>query len=650
MSSRERTKARYWLYGGLLFGVLVGAAAGFGLLRAIGFPAGMAGAGAARTHAQGGNGASAGRSQAQRALQEARYDAAFDFYRRLADGRWEAGDLFTLGTSLLERDRTALGWTALEAARRLDPSHRASSVTLDELHSKLTRAGGRDRTELQAAAAWVELLRAVREPEPLGIFVLGLARYARDAAAEQELLDRLRVRGRAALQAVRTIDDALKLVARLLLEQGRADEARALLEAVSARSGTGLPSLASETPAPAQQPPDPETAWLLSRAALQLDRHEVADAMLALAGGFLGSAAAAPEPAPYVGSKRCRDCHHALHRAAQRESRHARTLWRGPELKAVPLPTGPVSDATIPNLTHTFTRARHDRIDMTSQTAGPVLHAVIEYALGSGRHGITMLARDEHGIYREARVSYFHAGESWGQTKSIEQPIREPADVIGQALAPAAAALCLDCHATWFPSVYLNQTWPRGPEAEDHGIGCERCHGPGLHHVKAVETGFAQLAIALGAGAPAAARLRSCTACHAADGTLLPSDPEFTRAQGTTLLFSRCYTASNGRFDCTTCHDPHGILDENTAHYEAKCLACHPGATKRPHEDGGRSLGPAGAAQRPRGPSCPVNPAGQCVSCHMPQVEVPTRRARFTDHHIRVHDELPGAHALNTRD
>jgi formate-dependent nitrite reductase cytochrome c552 subunit len=33
---------------------------------------------------------------------------------------------------------------------------------------------------------------------------------------------------------------------------------------------------------------------------------------------------------------------------------------------------------------------------------------------------------------------------------------------------------------------------------------------------------------------------------------------------------------------------------------------------------------------------CPINPGKNCISCHMPKVEDPSRHARFTDHHIRA--------------
>ena len=40
-----------------------------------------------------------------------------------------------------------------------------------------------------------------------------------------------------------------------------------------------------------------------------------------------------------------------------------------------------------------------------------------------------------------------------------------------------------------------------------------------------------------------------------------------------------------------------------------------------------------------RGASCPVNPSGGCIGCHMPPFESAPLHATFTDHFIRVHPE-----------
>ncbi|MFI5454432.1 MAG: multiheme c-type cytochrome [Isosphaerales bacterium] len=571
------------------------------------------------------------RSRALASIREARFDEAFEFFQGLDERQWEAGDCFTLGSALLKRDRMVLGWAALEAARRIDPKHESTVQALDGLQNKQALATGPERVKHQETASRVELLRSVPGGPQLGMLVLGLARYANDPDQEDEFLDRIWVRDGALLRGVKSTHAAIKLGARLLLETGRASEARALLEfLVPAPKGDS-----ESTSASAAVSHDREAAWLLSRAALQLDQDETADAMLALAGDYGKGATALPEPAPFVGSKRCGACHRTIYNQQQRTSRHASTLRLGSGLKDVPLPAHPVPDPVIPSISFSFSRRGDDHIELESRVEDRVIRAIVEYALGSGRHGITMLAKDEEGIERELRISYYGEGQTWGETKGVESSPRDLGDQIGIGLGRKTVHHCLHCHTTWFRSVDQGRSGPRGPEAQDHGIGCERCHGPGLNHDKAVSSGFAELAIALTPETPSIQRLKSCTQCHASDGAVEPSDPEFTRVQGTTFLFSRCFTASKDRFGCTICHDPHRPVDTSIPHYEAKCLSCH--AATLPRRDPASSPGARAERVPQTARSCPVSPAEKCISCHMPKVEDPSRRSRFTDHHIRIH-------------
>jgi predicted CXXCH cytochrome family protein len=580
------------------------------------------------------------RTEARDALRAGRFDAAFAHHQGLPDDKWEAEDCYLLATALLERGHTVLGQAALEAARRIDPRHLAATRALDEFRGKLTLASGRDRSALHEAARRVELLRFIPGGPALGMLTLGLAGYAGDSDQEDEFLDRLGVRDRSLLRSVNGTGGATKLIARLLLETGRATEARDLLDSLVAKSRATANSPAGSDSSLV----DHEAAWLFSRAALQLGDDETADAMVALAGDFGTTLAALPEPAPFVGSRRCGDCHLGIFRAQQGASRHSQTLRFGADLKNVPLPAHPVTDPVIPSITHRFARKGDDKIEIESQVEDQVVRAVVDYAVGSGRHGITMLGRDTAGIERELRISYFGEGATWGETKGVDFAPRDAGDHLGIGMGRHAVDHCLHCHTTWFRSLDTSTTASKGPEREDKGIGCERCHGPGLNHVKAVESGFVELAIALTRKNPALERLNSCVECHAADGTIQPSDPEFTRAQGTTFLFSRCFTAAKDRFNCTTCHDPHRAVVTNASHYETVCLGCH--TPRTPGIPAAQSAGHVTNKAEPESQACPVNPAGDCISCHMPTVEDPSRRSRFTDHHIRIHRGARAAHAV----
>jgi hypothetical protein len=87
------------------------------------------------------------------------------------------------------------------------------------------------------------------------------------------------------------------------------------------------------------------------------------------------------------------------------------------------------------------------------------------------------------------------------------------------------------------------------------------------------------------------------------------------------LELSKCFIGNNPRISCIACHNPHQPLDQETAHYDAKCLACH------------NSSMTAAVAGPPK--LCPVAKAN-CTSCHMQKVEVSGNHARFTDHYIRI--------------
>ncbi len=200
------------------------------------------------------------------------------------------------------------------------------------------------------------------------------------------------------------------------------------------------------------------------------------------------------------------------------------------------------------------------------------------------------------------------------------------------ALTADAVRRCVLCHVT-DPRATLEQT---GPTASDHGIGCERCHGPGGNHVLAVATGFPDLAIArpsLVSGGPI---VKLCGQCHSPLGReVSPEESTAVRFQATTLTWSRCYSESDNALDCVSCHDPHRNVTKSPEAYESKCLSCHSG----PDAGGlarsrGHKIKPQGAVEPAR---CPVNPKTGCISCHMPAVRDVVPHSTFTDHFIRVH-------------
>jgi hypothetical protein len=323
------------------------------------------------------------------------------------------------------------------------------------------------------------------------------------------------------------------------------------------------------------------------------------------------------EPAPYVGSARCAACHPANARR-HRESHHARTFWAGAALAGLPLPDRPLPDPAAAAVVHALHRSG-DEIDVETRAEGRTYRALLVYAFGSDDRGLTPVGRDQDGTWRELRMSRYSGGTVWDVTTGHDARPEKDADWLGKALGEDELRRCIGCHTT-SPRVARTDA---GALKGDRGIGCERCHGPGGHHVAAVAAGLDDPAIArprLARGEPI---VRLCGQCHSPKGRAVsPADPTSIRFQATTLTWSRCYTQGQGRdrLDCVTCHDPHRDAETSPAAYESKCLDCH------------------GAKA---GPRCPVNPTRGCIGCHMPTDRVAIPHSPFTDHFIRVHPSGP---------
>src|SRR5207248_4550679 len=87
------------------------------------------------------------------------------------------------------------------------------------------------------------------------------------------------------------------------------------------------------------------------------------------------------------------------------------------------------------------------------------------------------------------------------------------------------------------------------------------------------------------------------------------------RFQPYRLTNSKCYDAADQRIRCTACHNPHEPPVRDASFYDSKCAACHSAAAHTK--------------------TCPVAKA-DCVTCHMPKVDLPGAHSQFTDHQIRV--------------
>jgi tetratricopeptide (TPR) repeat protein len=529
-------------------------------------------------------------------------------FARLGSMALEPEDLYLLGLGLNrsgEPDKAERVW---QRALAKDSVH---AETLEQL-SRLCAA----RNRLAEAALLAERLSRLAGWELRGELALGSLRSElNDPAGAATVLRRALARPDASRLELQLESKYRNLLVRNLLQTSHPDDARAALKPLLDRGA------------------DAEASWLLSRVALASGSVAEAETALDVAGSYRKLHPLESEPAAYVGEARCALCHAEIFEA-QQASRHSSTLLWGKDLATLPYPDGPTTDPDDPTVSHIF-RREEGQIRFETRAQREVLRAIVQYAFGSPLHYTSLVGPDDAGTPYILRLSHYQSGgeSGWVRTTGHSADADGGRDFLGKPLDVLDGIhKCLFCHST-NPNAILDRT---GPPA-DRGIGCERCHGPGGLHVKAVEVKFRDRAIINPRRATAEGRLRLCGQCHNYHGeSPLPrTDPFWIRFQGTTLPWSRCYTESDGTLDCTSCHDPHQTTEAKAALSNAKCLTCHSPAAVLPGATGSTAPSPA----KGRGMACPVNPIHGCVDCHMPPYRSEPLHATFTDHYIRIHRE-----------
>ena len=548
---------------------------------------------------------------------------AIAIYNRLAPESKDAEDFFLQSRGLLRAGQFVPAYQACQAALEKDPDHPEALAAMAAMFARTDR--------YHAAEEAAERLARQPAAEARAQVILGSLRAEVNdsAGAAQAFARALQLDPEGRVNASIPVAQVRKLLAGSLLRSSRAAEARPVLE-MHLKAG-----------------PDPEATWLLGRCFIQEGDWDRAAATLGHP-PYRDEHPLEPEPAPYVGESRCAECHRAQSDAVL-ASRHAATFFRGRELGSFPLPPDPLPDPGNPRVSHQF-RREGDSLTVETRTSDRVLRAVVDYAFGSRDHLATFVGRDDRGGSVMVRMSPYRSprGEGWDVATGLPSLPADEEEYLGKKMFPVdGVRRCIACHATSVHSVLDGA----GPEAADRSIGCERCHGPGGHHLAAVAAGFADLAIVSPGRASPAAVDAICEKCHGAqqpEGINLPrTDPVWLRFQSLTLKWSRCYTESNEALGCVTCHDPHRDAETSAVKNEAKCLSCHApdrGATSSVaagSKDPGRKAGGPGAraAAKVAGRSCPVNPTRGCIDCHMPRIWVPSTHSFKTDHLIRVRDQ-----------
>ena len=275
----------------------------------------------------------------------------------------------------------------------------------------------------------------------------------------------------------------------------------------------------------------------------------------------------------------------------------------------------------------------------------------IDFVLGSGNHARTYLHLTARHTLQQLPLGWY--AEKGGYFAM--NPGYDRADHHG-----STRVIHYEC-------IFCHNGYPRIPaEHEDagaepqyslplpEGIDCQRCHGPGQHHVEAASKPGAKreeirAAIVNPARLSPVREMEVCLQCHLettsralphailrfdrAPFSYVPGEAlgdfrfDFDRAPGKNTDFeiagagyrlreSQCFLKSGEKLRCTTCHNPHDVPrgEPALAQYNAVCRSCHPVVAKAETVHGN---------------------AANCVNCHMPKRRTDDAvHVVMTDHRI----------------
>ncbi|HEX7362561.1 MAG TPA: multiheme c-type cytochrome [Bryobacteraceae bacterium] len=315
----------------------------------------------------------------------------------------------------------------------------------------------------------------------------------------------------------------------------------------------------------------------------------------------------------YVGSAACAACHETEYKE-QTASRMAHALRpiEGSLIGEIMLKQGHSPDGRL-----TYGQSANGIVVREKGFPDTV---TLKWAFGTGKGSTAVGLLD--GQYIAHRFSYYSQLKGLAVTFGHPPHPTSPITELGVLQDSRTIFRCFNCHGT------NARVGPNGPVLTRYmpGVQCERCHGPGGAHVKAVKGGASPQAIRStilnpGRFSPKAL-IEFCGQCHRLPEPDMGTRPELVnpvsvRFAPIGLLASRCFRFSQ-KISCLTCHNPH----ENPAprtdmSYTRACLACHaddPAPEKL----------------------CRRKEKENCLPCHMKQAFIGPY-LQFTDHRIRVY-------------
>jgi Tfp pilus assembly protein PilF len=344
------------------------------------------------------------------------------------------------------------------------------------------------------------------------------------------------------------------------------------------------------------------------------------------------------EEVQYVGMQKCASCHDEIYRSYIRTGMGRsfyKPIWeeRIEDLEQI------VYDSYSDYYYQPFWKDKEFCIKEFRKKGNDTIYQRVEkidYIIGSGNQTRSYLIL-RNGFLYEAPITWYVARKKWdlspgyeaGKNSRFERPIGYE---------------CMACHNA-YPQIIPGSI--NKYERIPLGIDCERCHGPGQLHVKAMErdeivdvekeidytiVNPSKLSIDL--------QFDVCQQCHLQGIVVRNSRQEFRpgmplsksfdvfiperkdsssfgiASHAERLRFSKCFQKS--KMTCITCHDPHKSIHGNPiTFYKNICEKCH-----------NRCSAPKAELEKKE---------HNCVICHMPKgntSDIP--HVNFTDHFIRT--------------
>lgn len=372
--------------------------------------------------------------------------------------------------------------------------------------------------------------------------------------------------------------------------------------------------------------------------------------------------------AEYVGSQTCSQCHFEIYqRYSQTDMGRSMSLVSPAFLGKLPLPASQTSETL------------HRQFDVYSK-AGTLFQSEsgvdadgkesfrserpIRWVIGAGVNGFGLILQSKDYLF-QAPLSFYSKPHSWGPS-----PGYETADL---GFNRPILAGCIFCHSGRPNSISGSVGRFASEPFAELAIGCEKCHGPGAAHVRAMSRSAANARTRATSGkGPMSidptivnpAHLTHylsdniCMACHQTGdvrvlkpgktyqdirpGALLDdalailmvpptreSPPSVDHVEHYySMTLSKCYRASQGRLSCTSCHDPHvqPAREEAPSYYRAKCTSCHTNQSCR----------------LPLATRMQTKPSNDCVGCHMPKRDIEViSHSSATNHRILAKPDEP---------